>query len=103
MDVVFFNLRFKNTGYLFLVDTGAQIRVIPPGPKQKHTLSTLQVAIGSKIQTYGEVLLTLNLSSQQPLPLIFTRARIKNSYSWSGLFIPFSAISGYGDTLLFQQ
>ena len=30
-----FYIRDKNTGYLFLVDTGAQISVIPPDPKKK--------------------------------------------------------------------
>ena len=31
-----FYIRDKNTGYLFLVDTGAQISVIPPDPKKNY-------------------------------------------------------------------
>ena len=54
-----FYIRDKNTGYLFLVDTGAQISVIPPDPRKSHQLSsfTLQAANGSRIETYGEIAL----------------------------------------------
>ena len=58
-----FYTRDKNTRYLFLVDTGAQISVISPNHKKNNKLSsfTLQVANGSKIETNGEIALTLNL------------------------------------------
>lgn len=68
-----FYTRDKNTGYLFLVDTGTQISVSPPEPKQKHTLSTytLQVANGSNIETYGE------RSLRPHCPWFFRRAQMK--------------------------
>ena len=65
-----FYFRDKNTGYLFLVDTGAQISVIPLDPKKKYQLSsfTLQAANGSRIETYGEIALTLNLGLRRSFP-----------------------------------
>ena len=74
-----FYIRDKNTGYSFLVDTGAQISVIPPDPKKNHQLSsfTLQAANGSKIETYGEIALTLNLGLWRSFPWIFTMAQVK--------------------------
>lgn len=39
-NVVYFTSGTENTGYLLLVDTDAQISVIPPDPNQKHALST---------------------------------------------------------------
>ena len=50
-----FYIQDKNTGYLFFVDTGAQISVIPPDPRKNHQLSsfTLQAANGSRIETCG--------------------------------------------------
>ena len=74
-----FYIRDKNTGYLFLVDTGAQISVIPPDPRKNHQLSsfTLQAANGSRIETYGEIALTLNLGLRRSFPWIFTIAQVK--------------------------
>ncbi len=64
-----FYIRDKNTGYLFLVDTGAQISVIPPDPKKNHQLS--------RIETFGEIALTLNLGLRRSFPWIFTIAQVK--------------------------
>ena len=74
-----FYIRDKNIGYLFLVDTGAQISVIPPDPKKNNKLSsyTLQAANGSKIETYGEIVLTLNLGLRRSFTWIFTIAQVK--------------------------
>ncbi len=74
-----FYIRDKNNGYLFLVDTGAQISVIPPDPRKNHQLSsfTLQAANGSRIETYGEIALTLNLGLRRSFPWIFTIAQVK--------------------------
>ena len=65
-----FYIRDKNTGYLFLVDTGAQVSVIPPDPRKNHQLSsfTLQAANGSRIETYGEIAQTLNLGLRRFFP-----------------------------------
>lgn len=52
-----------NSGYSFLVDTGAQISVIPPKPNMsiQKTPYVLQAANGSHIETFGETSLTLDL------------------------------------------
>ena len=39
-----FYIRGKNTGYLFLVDTGAQISVIPRDPKKKTPIILIHTA-----------------------------------------------------------
>jgi len=60
----------KNTGLKFLVDTGADISLIPrssmgrgvrPAPIQ------LFAANGTRIPTYGEKLLVLNFGIRRPL------------------------------------
>lgn len=51
-----FYVKDANSGYLFLVDTGAQVSVIPPTANManKATSYNLQAANGSRIETYGE-------------------------------------------------
>ncbi|CAE1245057.1 Retrovirus-related Pol polyprotein from transposon opus,Retrovirus-related Pol polyprotein from transposon gypsy [Acanthosepion pharaonis] len=50
-----FYVKDANSGYLFLVDTGAQVSVIPPTTNMatKATSYNLQAANGSRIETYG--------------------------------------------------
>lgn len=55
----------KHTGLRFLVDTGADISVVPPLPhesKRPPAKLTLFAANGTPIKTFGERLLTLDLS-----------------------------------------
>lgn len=61
-----------------IADTGAQISVILPKPKQKHTLSacTLQSENASKIETYREKSLTFNLDLWRPF-LCILQAQVK--------------------------
>ncbi|CAE1310342.1 unnamed protein product [Acanthosepion pharaonis] len=74
-----FYIRDENSGYLFLVDTGAQISVIPAKPNMlnRKTDYTLQAANGSSIQTYGETSLTLNLGFRRSFPWVFTIAQVR--------------------------
>lgn len=79
----------------FLIDTCAQISVIPSEPKQEHTLSTytLWAANGSKIKTYEERALTFNLGLRWPF---------SHNHKWkmpileADFFITFPPISEYG-------
>ena len=86
-----FYIRDKNTGYLFLVDTGAQISVIPPDPRKNHQLSSfaLQAANESRIEAYGEIALTLNLGLRRSFPWIFTIAQVKTPILGADFFVPF--------------
>ncbi|CAE1306093.1 unnamed protein product [Acanthosepion pharaonis] len=74
-----FYIRDENSGYLCLVDTGAQISVIPAKPNMltRKTDYTLQAANGSSIQTYGETSLTLNLGFRRSFPWVFTIAQVR--------------------------
>ena len=67
--------------YNFLVDTGAEISVIPPkkGEKLTPTDYTLQAANGTEIKTYGEIPLTLNLGLRKNFTWIFTKADVETA------------------------
>ena len=54
----------KTTGFRFLVDTGAEVSVIPPSPadrKHRQDSFTLRAVNHISIATYGQYSLTLNL------------------------------------------
>ena len=76
-----FYIQDKNTGYLFLVDTGAQISLIPPDPKQKimhHPIhSKLQMDRKSKHTERYQFGFTLTFSVD------FHTGPSKNTNSWS--------------------
>ncbi|XP_053955148.1 uncharacterized protein LOC128861212 [Anastrepha ludens] len=68
----------RTTGTKFLVDTGADISVTPPS-RQDQTTPTqfhLQAANGSKIETYGEKVIVLNIGLQRPIRWIFRIAKV---------------------------
>ncbi|XP_071044590.1 uncharacterized protein [Parasteatoda tepidariorum] len=56
-------VRDKESATQFLIDTGAEISVIPPQPKEKRSVAKLELfaANGTKIKTYGQKLLNLDL------------------------------------------
>ena len=64
--------------YQFLVDTGAEISVLPTDPKHRTTpsLYKLQAANGTQIETYGERSLTLDLGMRKNFLWIFTQANV---------------------------
>jgi cleavage and polyadenylation specificity factor subunit 1 len=65
---LFFNDR--SSGYRYLVDTGADISVIPPSSGHCHKQSDrkLYAANGTCIDTYGECLLKLDLGLRRHFP-----------------------------------
>ena len=73
---------FDNANNLqFLVDTGAEISVIPPDPKQrdlKPSPVTLRAANNSVIPTFGQRLLTLDLGLRRQFPFVFTIAQVQH-------------------------
>ena len=65
----------------FLVDTGAEISVVPPTKADRkycQTGVTLQAANGASIATFGQRSLTLNLGLRCPFRWIFTIADVKH-------------------------
>ena len=68
-------------GYRFLIDTGAEISVLPPTTSErrsgKNSLS-LQAANNSVIATYGQRSLTLNLGLRRPFRWVFILADVRN-------------------------
>ena len=67
----------RSTGLRFLVDTGAQVSVIPPSRtdrKSPHPNLTLQAVNGTAIPTFGTRSLTLNLGLRRTLRWVFVIA-----------------------------
>jgi cleavage and polyadenylation specificity factor subunit 1 len=71
----------RNSRRRFLIDTGAEISVLPPTkldkPRRQHGFN-LQAANGTTILTYGQRSLTLNLGLRRPFRWIFTIADVKH-------------------------
>lgn len=66
------------SGTKYLVDTGADISVTPPSraDKSSPTPLLLHAANGSKIETFGEKSLTLNIGLRRPIRWIFCIAKV---------------------------
>ena len=65
----------------FLVDTGAEVSVIPPSatdPSHFKSNLTLQAANNTPIPTYGNRLLTLNIGLRRTFQWVFIIADVKN-------------------------
>ncbi|CAE1302096.1 unnamed protein product [Acanthosepion pharaonis] len=74
-----FYIKDRNSNMSFLVDTGAQLSVVPPSPNFTKTNSavTLRAANGTNIKTYGEQSLTLDIGLRRTFQWIFTVADVK--------------------------
>ena len=74
-----FTILDRSTGLRFLIDTGAEISVIPSGTRT-HCLTpaafTLQAANSTPIKTYGQKLLNLDLGLRRQFPWVFTIADV---------------------------
>ena len=73
-------LQEKNSGHRFLVDTGAEVSVIPPRAsdrKNKQHCSGLRAINGSSITTFGTRSLTLDLGLRRTFRWIFVIADIR--------------------------
>ena len=69
----------RTSGLRFLVDTGAQVSVIPPSAHERTQLPstlTLQAANNSTIRTYGTRSLTLNIALRRNLRWVFVIADV---------------------------
>ena len=70
----------KTSRLKFLIDTDAEVSVIPHTKSDRHRCSlnfTLQAANGTQIHTYGQHSLTLNLHLRRPYRWVFTIADVK--------------------------
>ena len=78
-----FKVKDRDSGALFLVDTGAQVSVTPPTAADRRKGTTegtvLQAANGSTIKTYGYRSLTLNLGLRRQFKWIFIIADVKQN------------------------
>ncbi|KAK2575153.1 hypothetical protein KPH14_012672 [Odynerus spinipes] len=66
------------TGTQFLIDTGAEVSVIPPSTRGQHRATSsfkLYAANGSAIDTYGDRLVTVNLGLRRPFTWRFIVAK----------------------------
>ena len=71
----------SNSGYHFLVDTGAEVSVLPPsGTERKHPQGgcNLLAVNGSAITTYGKRSLTLNLGLRRTFRWVFIVANVQS-------------------------
>lgn len=71
----------QKTSNRFLIDTGADISIIPPMPRELRSpakLHQLFAANGSPIQTFGTKRLTIDLGLHRPFVWIFTIADVKS-------------------------
>ena len=70
----------RNCGYQFLVDTGAEISILPPSHaerKRPNEHLTLQAVNGSPIATYGNRSLTLELGLRRTFRWVFVIADVE--------------------------
>ena len=71
----------KHTKQRFLIDTGAEVSVVPPTPADlKHRQGyDLQAANSSTIPTYGTRSLTLDIGLRRSCPWLFTIADVQHA------------------------
>ncbi|BHF83230.1 hypothetical protein SprV_0802637200 [Sparganum proliferum] len=75
-----FYINDKSSGLRFLVDTGAEISVIPP-PRRHHlkpSQFSLQAANCTTINTYGQRSLTLDIGLRRRFQWVFVQAHVKS-------------------------
>lgn len=85
----------KSSNRDFLVDTGADISVVPPTSKEKLNspcLFNLFAANGTKIKTYGSKLITLNLGLRRPISWMFVIADVQSPIIGSDLLKKFDLL-----------
>ena len=77
-----FYIHDKTTGTRFLVDTGAEVSVVPPSQAERQRLSedhlTLQAVNNTPIATYGTRSLTLDLGLRRTFRWVFVVANVKH-------------------------
>ena len=78
-----FQVRDKDSKHGYLVDTGAQVSVVPPTSTERKNGPVkgmlLQAANGSLIRTYGQRSVTLNLGLRRVFKWVFVVADVKQN------------------------
>ena len=72
----------KNNSLKFLIDTGAEVSLLPASHsdrKRRQTGFSLQTANNSDISTYRTRSLTLDFNLHRPLPWVFTIADVRHA------------------------
>jgi hypothetical protein len=74
-----FYVTYRTHGVRYLVDTGAEVSVVPPEQhdRRKTPISSLRAANGSIIQVYGQRLLSLDFPLQRTLRWVFLVADVQ--------------------------
>ncbi|XP_055634304.1 uncharacterized protein LOC129774568 [Toxorhynchites rutilus septentrionalis] len=75
------HVRDQNTHQNFLIDTGADMSVIPPTPREQLNpvkMNQLFAANGSPINTYGTKRLNIDIGLRRPFVWVFTIADVKS-------------------------
>lgn len=78
----------KSSGRDFLIDTGADLSVIPPNSREKGNtpgLFKLFAANGTQIKTFGSKTITLNLGLRRPIRWVFVIADVQSPIIGSDL------------------
>ena len=86
-------------------DTGAQVSVVPPSPKDRPSPNslTLQAVNGTTIRTYGTRSLTLNLSLRRTFRWIFVVADVANAILGDDFLQHFSLMVDMGKRRLIDS
>ena len=100
-----FYITDHNLGLQFLIDTGAQVSVVPPSPKDRPSPNslTLQAVNGTTIRTYGSRSLTLNLSLRRTFRWIFVVADVTNAILGADFLQHFSLMVDMGKRRLIDS
>lgn len=78
----------RSSGNDFLIDTGADISVVPPNHKEKRCPPcnfNLLAANGTPIRTYGSKTIVLNLGLRRPIRWLFIIADVQSPIIGSDL------------------
>ncbi|KAF6769226.1 hypothetical protein AHF37_12695 [Paragonimus kellicotti] len=90
-------VRDSASNYIFLVDSGAEISVIPSSPKDKTRVNknfVLTAANNTTINTYGQRSLTLNLGLRRPFTWVFTVADVPKAIYWCRFSVTLQLAAG---------
>ncbi|BHF76084.1 hypothetical protein SprV_0501918200 [Sparganum proliferum] len=101
-----FYVRDNTSGRQFLVDTGAQISVIPPTPADRRCPNyglQLQAANCSPIPTFGSLFITLNIALRRSFTRIFVIVDVPHGILGSDFLAEFDLIVDIRGARLFDR
>jgi len=85
----------RTTGLTFLLDTGADVSLLPLSAARCGRVATpflLYAVNGSRVQTYGDKLMTLNLGLRRPIPWRFLVADVPRAVIGADLLRAFGLV-----------